>query len=154
MSALPGAPVIRKATVRDTARIISIARAAYAKYIPRMGRDPPPMLADFEALITAGFATVIESAGNVVGYLIAWPEADAYLIDNLAIDPARQGEGFGRKLVEKAIAEARGLNLPALRLYTNVVMTENIALYGHIGFVETHRTVENGLHRMHMRLTL
>lgn len=154
MSALSGAPVIRKATVQDTARIISIARAAYAKYISRMGRDPPPMVADFGKLIAAGLVKVIETAGNVVGYMIAWPEADAYLIDNLAVDPPRQGEGFGRILVENAIGEARRLNLPALRLYTNIVMTENIALYGHIGFAETHRTVENGLHRVHMRLTL
>ena len=154
MGALSGASTIRKATAEDVARIVSIARTAYAKYVARMGRDPPPMLADFGALVSAGFAVVIESAETVVGYMIAWPEANAYLIDNLAVVPARQGEGFGRKLVERAIAEARRLNLPALQLYTNVAMAENVALYRHLGFVETHRAVENGLHRVHMRLTL
>jgi len=154
MSVLSGAPSIRKATAGDAARLAAIARAAYAKYIPRMGRAPPPMLADFAALIAAGFAVVIENAGSVDGYMIAWSEANALLVDNLAVDPARQGKGLGRSLLEYAIAKARRLKLPALRVYTNVLMTENISLYSHLGFVETHRTVENGLHRVHMRLTL
>ena len=39
--------MIRRATEADVARIVEIARAAYIKYVPRMGRDPPPMFADF-----------------------------------------------------------------------------------------------------------
>jgi ribosomal protein S18 acetylase RimI-like enzyme len=37
--------------------------------------------------------------------MIAWPEADAYFIDNIAIDPARQGEGLGRQLMDHAVGE-------------------------------------------------
>jgi hypothetical protein len=44
--------------------------------------------------------------------------------------------------------------LPALRLLTNVAMTENLAIYRHIGFVETHRGVHNGYHRAYLRLDL
>src|SRR5262245_30783670 len=84
-------PLIRKATAEDTARIGAIARAAYAKYVPRIGREPPPMVADFAAEVAAGHVVVIETAGAVDGYMIAWPETDAYLVDNIAIDPARQG---------------------------------------------------------------
>jgi hypothetical protein len=36
-------PLIRKAMAEDTARIGAIARAAYAKYVPRIGREPAPM---------------------------------------------------------------------------------------------------------------
>jgi ribosomal protein S18 acetylase RimI-like enzyme len=154
MSASSGAATIRKATDRDAALLRAIARAAYAKYVPRMGREPPPMLADFPALIAGGFGTVVEFAGNVAGYLIGWPEQDAYLIDNIAVDPAWQGRGFARKLMDHAIAEARQRNLPAVRLYTNVAMTENLVIYARFGFVETHRTTENGLHRGHMRLSV
>jgi ribosomal protein S18 acetylase RimI-like enzyme len=39
---------------------------------------------------------VIEATGEITGYMIAWPEADAYHIDNFAVDPARQGEGLER----------------------------------------------------------
>jgi ribosomal protein S18 acetylase RimI-like enzyme len=154
MSAPPSAPSIRKATANDAAQLAVIARAAYAKYVPRLGREPPPMLADFPAFVSAGFVVVIESDGELVGYMIGWPEADAYLVDNIAVDVAWQGRGLARKLVDHAIAEAGRLNLPAVRLYTNVAMTENLAIYGHIGFVETHRAIKNGLHRVHMRLTL
>jgi ribosomal protein S18 acetylase RimI-like enzyme len=97
---------------------------------------------------------VIEEDGELRGFLIAWPEADAYLVDNIAIDPPTQGRGLGRKLFEYAVHEARRLGLSALRLYTNVAMTENLAMYRRIGFIETHRAMENGLNRVYMRWDL
>jgi ribosomal protein S18 acetylase RimI-like enzyme len=147
-------PVIRKATPEDAVRIGAIARAAYTKYVPRIGREPAPMLADFAAEIAADHVVVIETAGMVDGYRIAWPEIDAYFIDNIAIDPARQGEGLGRQLIDQATSEARRLQLSAIRLYTNVAMTENLSMYAHLGFVETHRAIEKGFHRVYMCLDL
>jgi ribosomal protein S18 acetylase RimI-like enzyme len=132
----------------------AIARAAYAKYVPRIGREPLPMGADYEAEVAANRAVVIEAAGSVRGYMIAWPETDAYLIDNIGVDPASQGGGLGRRLINHAVSQADRLGLPALRLYTNALMTENLAMYAHIGFVETHRAIEKGLHRVYMRWTL
>jgi hypothetical protein len=41
-----------------------------------------------------------------------------------------------------------------VRLYTNEAMTENIALYSRIGFMETHRAEERGLRRVYMIKTL
>jgi hypothetical protein len=43
------------------------------------------------------------------------------------------------------------LGLRVLSLYTNVAMTENRAPYHRVGFVETHRAVENGFNRVYMR---
>src|SRR5437667_9426881 len=132
-------PLIRSATADDAARIGAIARAAFAKYVPRIGREPSPMVADFAAEIAAHRIVVIETAGKIGGYMIAWPEADAYYIDNIAVDPACQGEGLGRRPMECAAAEANRLRLHALRLYTNVLMIENLSMYARLGFVETHR---------------
>jgi ribosomal protein S18 acetylase RimI-like enzyme len=146
--------VIRKASAVDAARIGAIARAAYTKYTSRIGREPAPMLADFAAAIAADHVVVIETGGVVDGYIIAWPEDDAYFVDNVAIDPARQGEGLGRRLIDHAVAEASRLRLPAVRLYTNVAMAENLSMYAHLGFVETHRAVKDGFHRVYLRLTL
>ena len=143
-------PLIRNATADDTARIGAIARSAYAKYVPRMGREPLPMAADYAGHVAAGHVVVIEIAGAVDGYMVAWPETDAYFVDNIGVDPARQGKGLGRKLMDHAVAEARRHDLPAIRLYTNPAMTENLSMYAHIGFIETHRVVEKGLDRVYM----
>jgi len=44
--------------------------------------------------------------------------------------------------------------LPAIRLYTNAAVTENLSMYAHMGFVETHRAVEKGFNRVYLRWTL
>ncbi len=72
------------------------------------------------------------------------------LLDNIAVVPAAQGKGLGRRLLAFAETAARNENLPAIRLYTNQAMTENVALYTRIGYVETHRGEENGFHRVYM----
>src|SRR5262249_40890865 len=82
------------------------------------------------------------------------PITDAYLVDNIAIDPARQGEGLGRQLMDHAVGEARRRRLSAIRLYTNAAMTENLSIYAHMGFVETHRAVEKGFNRIYLRWAL
>jgi ribosomal protein S18 acetylase RimI-like enzyme len=162
---MPGnTPLIRSATAHDAERLGAIARAAYIKYVPRIGREPSPMLADYPADIAAHRVVVIEAAGQVCGYkvcgykvcgyMVAWPEADAYFIENIGVDPACQGQGLGRRLIDHAVAEANRLHLPALRLYTNALMTENLSMYAHIGFVETHRAIEKGYHRVYMRWEL
>jgi len=138
--------MIRRATKDDVARIVEIARAAYIKYVPRMGREPPPMLADFAAEVAAGRVVVIEIARAVGGYLISWPKMEAYFIDNIAVDPAHQGLGLGRQLMEYAVRETKRHNLSAIQLYTNATMTENLAMYARMGFVETHRVMETQFH--------
>jgi GNAT superfamily N-acetyltransferase len=147
-------PYIRAATAADAAPMRAIALAAYAKYVPRIGREPAPMVADYEAAVAANRAVVVEIAGSLRGYMIGWPETDAYFIDNIGVDPACQGHGLGRCLIDRAVSQADRLGLPALRLYTNALMSENLAMYAHIGFVETHRSLEKGFHRVYLRWTL
>ena len=146
--------LIRRATADDAARIGAIARAAYAKYVSRIGREPAPMVADFAGHIAAEHVVVVKTAGVVDGYMVAWAETDAYFLDNIAVDPARQGRGLGRKLMAHAADEAKRRHLLAIRLYTNAAMTENLSMYAHMGFIETHRVVEKGFARVYMRWTL
>jgi ribosomal protein S18 acetylase RimI-like enzyme len=154
MTTLGNTSHIRGAAADDAARMRAIGRAAYAKYVPRIGREPSPMVADYEAAVAANHAVVIEAAGSIRGYMIGWPEPDAYFIENIGVDPQFQGGGLGRCLIDHAVSQADRLGLPALRLYTNALMTENLAMYAHIGFVETHRTIEKGFHRVYLRWTL
>lgn len=144
-------PTIRRAAAVDVPTVRAIARAAYAKYVSRIGREPAPMRADYAAEIAAARVVLVVLDGKTCGYLVAWPEVDAYFIDNIAIDPTEQKKGLGRRLIEYATVQAKALNLPALRLYTNEQMTENLAMYVRMGFVETHRAVENGYRRVFLR---
>src|SRR5215475_860612 len=65
-------PLIRKATAEDTARIGTITRAAYAKYVPRIGREPPPMVADFAAAVARSeeHTSELQSRENLVCRLL------------------------------------------------------------------------------------
>jgi ribosomal protein S18 acetylase RimI-like enzyme len=109
MTAAGNTPLIRIARIDDAARIGELARAAYTKYVPRIGREPAPMIADYDAEIAAQRVVVVEMGDRVGGYMIAWPEVDAYFIDNIAVDPECQGYGLGRCLIEHAVAEANRL---------------------------------------------
>jgi ribosomal protein S18 acetylase RimI-like enzyme len=145
---------IRVAQATDAAEIRDIARAAYAKYVSRIGREPAPMVADYEAEVAAHHTVVLEVSGKICGYMIAWPEDDAYFIENIGVDPQYQGKGLARRLIDHAVNEAGQRGLMALTLYTNEAMTENLAMYAHFGFVETHRVAEKGFRRVYMRWVL
>jgi ribosomal protein S18 acetylase RimI-like enzyme len=154
VSGTGAAPRVCAAVPEDAPLLREIARRAYEKYVSRIGREPVPMGADYAAEIAAGRVVVIEADGAITGYMVAWPEPDAYFIGNIAVDPACQGRGAGRRLIDHAIREARRRGLSALRLYTHATMHENQAIYAHMGFVETHRATEQGLHRVFMRWDL
>jgi ribosomal protein S18 acetylase RimI-like enzyme len=82
------------------------------------------------------------------------PEPTTMLLDNVAVSPRAQGRGFGVKLIAFAEARARAAGFAAIRLYTQDVMVENLALYARLGFVETHRAKELGLNRIYMSKAL
>src|SRR5262245_38389385 len=87
--------MIRRTTEDYFARIVEIARAAYIKYVPRMGREPPPMLVDFVAEVAAGRVVVLEIAGAVGGYLISWPKNGNVFHRQHRCRPGAPGFGTG-----------------------------------------------------------
>ncbi len=147
-------PIIRPAGPGDVAVIRRIAENAYEHYVPRIGRKPAPMVADFEVHVSAGEAFVLEDGGRVLGFIIAGARPDCLFVDNMAVDPAAQGRGLGRRLMAWSETAARQAGLPEVRLYTNVKMTENINFYTRLGFSETHRVTENGFDRVYLKKEL
>jgi GNAT superfamily N-acetyltransferase len=141
---------LRIATADDRPAVEAIVEAAYRHYIARIGQKPGPMLDDYGAQIAAGRVHVMACDGEPKGLLVLIPEADAMLLDNVAVHPSAQGKGLGRQMMIFAEQAARDAGYRTIRLYTNAMMTENIALYTRAGYVETHRGVENGLHRVYM----
>jgi len=143
--------VIRAATLQDTATVEAIVGEAYAVYIDRIGKPPGPMLDDYAALIAAVAVNVLEAAdGAIAAIIVLLPKPDHLLLDNIAVRRASQGQGLGRRLIAFAEAEARRLGYLELRLYTHEKMSENIALYTRLGFVETGRGHDAGYDRVFM----
>jgi GNAT superfamily N-acetyltransferase len=142
---------IRGGTSSDIEPIRRLVEEAYSLYVPRIGRKPAPMTADYAALVAAGAVTVAELDGELAGVLVTHPEPAHLLVENVAVAPRHQGRGLGRLLLERAEEQARGLGLTELRLYTNEAMAENLAMYPHLGYVEVGRNMEDGFARVHFR---
>ena len=141
--------LVRPARPDDAAAVIAVARAAFAPYVGRLGDiEPWPMHVDYAEKIAAGHTWVAEADGAVVGLLVLEPHEDHLLLDIVGVTPSHHGTGTGRRLLEVADEQARALGLPEVRLYTNVVMTENLAYYPRQGYVETHRDQVGPYHRV------
>ena len=145
---------LRPATASDAAGISECVRAAYTHYIERIGTPPGPMLDDYAQVVRDHRAYVIDDGGRVVGVLVLMDKEGGLLLDNVAVLPQRQGEGIGRRLIEHAESEARRLGHRHLDLYTHERMTENIAMYGRIGYEEVDRRTERDFPRVYMRKRL
>jgi ribosomal protein S18 acetylase RimI-like enzyme len=129
-------------------------RTAYAHYVERMGKEPGPMLDDYAHVITTHGATVAERDGTIIGVVVLQRRPDGPLLDNVAVHPDAQGLGVGRALIEHAEASARADGAEHIDLYTHEAMVENIAMYSHLGYAQTHRAVEKGYARVYMRKQL
>ena len=140
--------VIGTACHDDIFRLQATADAAYRIYLPRMDRKPAPMLADFSRHIDKDVVFVAADA-VVMGYAVLCARDDGWQLDNIAVDPARQGQGIGLALVKRCEQYLRQAGVGAYQLYTNVVMTKPIGWYQSLGFQETGRRNENGYRRVY-----
>lgn len=101
---------------------------------------PDPKLAFFDVLHPPAQFLVAERDGRVVGFIrvvqpVALPSGDhVRQIQGLAVDPAHQGRGIGRMLLDAAGEEARRQG--ALRMTLRVLSTNTVArrLYESAGF--------------------
>lgn len=139
----------RLARPEEAGALRDLVRAAYAHYVPRLGREPFPMTDDYAARIAAGEAWWLPGVAVLV--LV---EEDGLLLDNIAVAEAARGRGLGRALMAFAEDEARRRGYGRLWLYTNEKMVENIALYVRLGFRETHREEQAGFRRVFMEKRL
>ena len=143
--------IIEPATAADAVAIRAPIRGAYAKYVPRIGREPAPMQADALSLIASGGISVLRFGQSVIGSVRLSEENDALEINELVVKPTAHGRGLGRMLMDYAEQMARSRELRALTLYTNEKMVENIAIYQRLGFAEIDRKSEDGFDRIYFR---
>jgi ribosomal protein S18 acetylase RimI-like enzyme len=144
---------IRAAQAPDAPAIKEVVERAYAKYVERIGRRPGPMDDDYPALVAAGEVFVAVQQA-IVGVLVLRRQPDHLLVENVAVDPAFQGQGYGRMLLDFAEDQARAWGVDELRLYTHQLMVENVRLYHRLGWQQTGRRTEHGFARIYFSKNL
>ena len=145
---------IRPAKKSDLPGIQACALAAYQMYVERMGREPAPMVADYAASIEAGQLYIFDAAGQLAGFVVFYAKIDHLHLENVAVNPAFQQRGTGRRLIEFVEQQARQDGYGRVELYTNAKMTENLGLYPRLGYQQFDRRVEDGFDRIYFKKNL
>ncbi len=140
--------VLRAARADDVAGITGVVKRAYSGYVDRVGRKPAQMVEDYAQKLQDATVVVAED-GEVIGVIVLIANDDHLLIENVAVEPMRQGEGVGQALLVVAEERAAELRLGELRLYTNAAMIENLSFYPRLGYVQVDRRVEDGFDRVY-----
>lgn len=124
----------RPGTRDDVDAIRSLVRAAYAKWVPILGREPRPMTADYLTTIDEHDFDLLMDGDLLVGLIETEHKPDHLWIENVAVHPDRQGQGLGTKLLKWAEKRAQVSGTGELRLLTNQAMEANIKLYKKVGY--------------------
>lgn len=129
-----GTSEIRSATPADAAAIRKLVRAAYAKWVPALGREPLPMQADYERAVREHQIDLLYVDGQMLGLIEMIDRADHLNIENVAVSPEHQGQGLGRQLLAHAEQVAKAHGHRDFRLLANAVFKSNISLYKAVGY--------------------
>ncbi len=139
---------LRLAEGADVPAVRRLVGAAFRHYTPRIGREPMPMAADYDAIVAQGRCWVAVDGPRIVGMVQLAVADDHVEVETLAVAPEAQGTGVGALLLTFAEEQARALGRPEVRLCTNEAMTENLTYYPRRGFHEVARETQHGFHRV------
>jgi ribosomal protein S18 acetylase RimI-like enzyme len=115
---------------------------------------PGPMTDDYTDAIRNDRVVVAEASGEIVGVLVLRVTREGFEIPNVAVYPFHRGVGLGRTLLRFAETEARSAGFDSVYLYTHEKMTENLALYRRIGYVEFDRPSQGDFALVYLRKPL
>ena len=107
-------------------------------------RLTPRALAEKCAAETVFLAMAGES---LAGCVFLADRGDHIYVGKLAVEPALQGRGVGRRLMQAAEAEAVRRGRGMLELQTRIELTGNHAAFARLGFAETGRTAHEDFSR-------
>jgi GNAT superfamily N-acetyltransferase len=144
--------LIRPARPSDVEAVTGVVERAFAHYVPRIGRRPAPMNADYGERIERGEVHVI--GDPVTGVVVIGSRGDRAHLDLVAVEPGEQGTGLGRELMAFAEQDASRHGFSELRVDTHERMTENFGFYARFGYEEYDRRSEHGYSRVYFRKRL
>ena len=64
-----GHKTVRRATIADAVTVRELTRAAYAKWVPLLGREPRPMTADYDAAVRDHLIDLLHVGGEAVALI-------------------------------------------------------------------------------------
>lgn len=132
----------------EAGAVLGLIRDAFTYMEDRI--DPPSSLVRLDVagvLDQAKTGEVWVLGDDPVGVVFLTPKPHALYLGKLAIRADRRGHGFGRLLVEHAIARASVLGFDTVELQTRVELVENQAAFIAMGFYETGQTAHAGYDR-------
>jgi GNAT superfamily N-acetyltransferase len=129
MAKVTGPAAFRRAGPADAGAVLALTRAAYAKWVKLIGREPLPMRADPALAIAAHRVDLLEAGGLLLGVVETHLHADHLWVENLCVAPDHQGQGIGGRLLARAEALARAAGRRRIALLTNPAFTGNVAFY-------------------------
>ncbi len=125
---------IRPAVLEDAAGIRALTRAAYAKWVPLIGREPLPMQADYERAVVEHTIDLLVVDGELAGLVETILRPDHLWIENVAVAPEQQGGGFGSLLLDHVEGRTLQSGRTQIRLLTNQAFAANLELYAKRGY--------------------
>lgn len=109
--------------------------AAFTPYVKKLvggaTAGPYPWL---KVAIDRGDVYIGLDGGNTIGVIITSRNNDELIIEQLAVDPKRQGIGIGEWLLKNIEQTARHEKVKVLSLQTAEMMTDLLRFYGRHGF--------------------
>lgn len=134
MSALPSVPQVRlpvrmlPMTPVDLEEVFSIERLAY---------EHPWSVRNFADSLTSGYRcqTMRDDAGLLVGYVLTVSAVDEVHLLNVTVCSSLHGQGYGRLLLDDAVAAARCDGMSSMLLEVRPSNPRAIAIYQRYGFM-------------------
>lgn len=112
---------LRTATPADVPAILEVISAHAEQLLPRRADDIVPLLETF---------WVIEEAGRIVGCCCLEVYSPKIAeVRSLAVRQEARGRGYGARLVEAAVGEARRRHVPQI-----LVVTSNVEFFSRLNF--------------------
>jgi putative acetyltransferase len=129
-------PVIRSFRPQDAAAFRQLNQEWITRYFRVEEKDSTTLENPSESILApGGYIAMAFLNGEAVGCcaLLRLEEAN-FEVAKMAVTPAAQGKGIGRKLLAQVIDEARRLGASRLYLETNSRLAPAIRLYESVGF--------------------
>lgn len=126
---------------------------AFTPYVQKLGRgQTTEPFQRLEAAISRGDVYVGLDETEIVGIVTTSRRGDELVIEQLAVDPTRQGAGIGSWLLKQIEQIARHDQVKALSLHTAEMMSDLLRLYNRHGFLETRKALPAHGGDKHLRI--